>query len=295
MIFIAGGTGFVGRHLIKRLLKEGETLRCLVRKGSKVEGLQGLGLELTYGDITDYNSLENGLKEIEKVIHLVGIIQESGKSTFKAIHVEGTKNLLQAAVKNGVRLFFYQSALGADEASKAEYQRTKAEAERLLKESGLPYIIFRPSLIFGLGDQFTLRLSSIIKRSPFIPVIGPGEAKFQPIYVEDLISCILNVLNDPDKINKTFELGGPEHLSFTEIIDTLIEVLGVKRYKIYLPTHFMSPIARVMEKTLPKPPVTTEQISLLQHNNICDLRGVEKNFGFKPITLKNALKRFLNS
>jgi NADH dehydrogenase len=292
-VFIAGGTGFVGRHLVSRLLKEGYKIRCLVRESSKVEDLKKLGVELAYGDITNYASLEEALKGIEKVIHLVGIIQESGKSTFRTIHVEGTKNLLKASLKNGVKLFFYQSALGADKRSSSEYHRTKAEAEDLVKESGIPYIIFRPSLIFGPGDQFILRLSSIIRSSPVIPVIGSGEVRFQPIYIEDWISCVLKALEDDGMRNRIFEFGGPEHLSYTEIIDALTEVLGIKRYKAYIPVHVMSPIVKFMERVLPKPPVTTEQIILLGQDNICDLKSVEENFGFKPITLKEGIQKFL--
>lgn len=291
MILVTGGTGFVGRHLVNRLLKEGYKVCCLVREGSKVQVIKGA--ELVYGDITDYDSLEEATKGVEKVIHLVGIIQESGKATFEAIHVEGTRNLIKASLKNGVKLFFYQSALGADKRSSSEYHRTKAEAETLVKNSGLPYIIFRPSLIFGPGDQFILRLSSILRISPVFPVIGTGKAKFQPLYIEDWLSCALKALEDAKMHNRVFEFGGPEYLTFTEIIDTLTGVLGINRYKIYIPANLMVPVVRFMEKVLPRPPVTTEQLILLQQDNICDLKSIEENFGFKPITLKEGVKRFL--
>lgn len=293
MIFIAGGTGFVGRHLVDRLLKEGKKVRCLVRESSRVDTLKRAGVELAVGDITDYNSLEEATKGVEKVIHLVGIIQESGKSTFKSIHVEGTKNIIKASLKNGVRLLFYQSALGADVSSPLGYHRTKAEAEILVKESGLQYVIFRPSLIFGSGDKFILRLSSVIKKSPLIPVIGEGKARFQPIYIEDWVSCALIALEDVRMHNRIIEFGGPEHLTYTEIIDILTEVLRVQRYKVYMPVHVMRPLVKFMEKILPEPPVTTEQLILLQQDNICDIRSVEKTFGFKPITLKEGVRRFL--
>lgn len=295
MILVTGGTGFIGRHLVRRLIEEGNKVRCLVRRSSKVDILKGSGVDLAYGDITDHKSLEETTKGVEKVIHLVGIIQESGKSTFRSIHVEGTANLLKASSENGVKLFLYQSALGADESSTLGYKRTKAEAENLVKNSGIPFIIFRPSLIYGPGDQFTLRLSSIIKKSPLIPVIGTGEARFQPIYVEDWLSCAIRAIKDLRMCGRVFEFGGPQYLTYTEIIDILAEALQIKRYKVYVPLHVIKPLVKLMENILPRPPVTTEQLLLLQQDNITDLKSVEKNFGFRPITFKEGVKRFLKN
>lgn len=292
MILITGGTGFVGRHLVRRLIEEGNKVRCLIRKSSKTDVFKGFEVDFFYGDITDYKSLRETSKGIETVVHLVGIIQESGNSTFKSIHVEGTENLLKASKENGVKLFLYQSALGADENSTLGYKRTKAEAENLVKNSGIPYIIFRPSLIFGSGDQFTLRLSSIIKKSPVIPVIGTGEARFQPIYIEDWVLCAIKALKDKDMQNRVFEIGGPEHLTYIEIIDILAEILGVQRYKIYFPLHVMKPLIKFIENIISKPPVTTDQLLLLQQENITELKSVEKYFGFKPVTLRDGVKKY---
>lgn len=292
MILITGGTGFVGRHLVRKLIEEGNKVRCLIRKTSKTDVFKGFEVDFSYGDITDHKSLREASKGIETVIHLVGIIQESGKATFKSIHVEGTENLLKASKENGVKLLLYQSALGADENSTFGYKRTKAEAENLVKNSGIPYIIFRPSLIFGSGDQFTLRLSSILKKSPVIPVIGTGEARFQPIYIEDWVLCASKALKDKDMQNRIFEFGGPEHLTYIEIIDILAEVLGVQRYKVYFPLHVMKPLIKFIENIISKPPVTTEQLLLLQQDNITELKNVEKYFGFKPVTLREGVQKY---
>ncbi|MEK6690134.1 MAG: complex I NDUFA9 subunit family protein [Nitrospirota bacterium] len=292
MILITGGTGFVGRHLVRKLIEEGNKVRCLIRKTSKTDVFKGFEVNFSYGDITDHKLLREASKGIETVIHLVGIIQESGKATFKSIHVEGTENLLKASKENGVKLLLYQSALGADENSTLGYKRTKAEAENLVKNSGIPYIIFRPSLIFGSGDQFTLRLSSILKKSPVIPVIGTGEARFQPIYIEDWVLCAIKALKDKDMQNRVFEIGGPEHLTYIEIIDILAEVLGVQRYKIYFPLHVMKPLIKFIENIISKPPVTTEQLLLLQQDNITEIKNVEKYFGFKPVTLREGVQKY---
>src|SRR5574337_1864296 len=186
MILVTGGTGFVGSHLIRRLRKEGRSVRALVRNPEKARTLADLGAEVAPGDISDAVSLEKACAGAERVIHLVGIIQEAPGATFRGVHVEGTRNLLQAAKKAGVRHFFYQSALGTRAGAKSEYHRTKWQAEELVAASGIPFTILRPSLIYGPGDQFTLRLADIIKLSPVLPVIGSGASKIQPIYIDDV-------------------------------------------------------------------------------------------------------------
>ena len=175
MILVTGGTGFVGSHLIQRMCKEGLPVRAVARSPDKVQALKDLGVEVVKGDVSDKASLEQATAGVERVIHLVGIIQESPGETFHGVHVDGTRNLLEAAKKNNVRGFFYQSALGARPNAKSEYHKTKWEAEELVRASGIPYTILRPSLIYGSGDRFTIRLSEMIRLSPLLPVIGSGK------------------------------------------------------------------------------------------------------------------------
>ncbi|HSQ78149.1 MAG TPA: NAD(P)H-binding protein, partial [Nitrospirota bacterium] len=166
MILIIGGTGFVGSNLVRRMRREGLRLRALVRNPDKAQALADLGVEAVPGDLSEKVSLEKAVVGVERVIHLVGIIQEAPGVTFKSVHVEGTRSLVEAARKAGVRHFFYQSALGVRPGAKSEYHKTKWQAEELVRASGIPYTILRPSLIYGPGDQFTLRLAEIIRQSP---------------------------------------------------------------------------------------------------------------------------------
>jgi len=239
MIFIAGSTGFVGGHLIDALLKNGYKLRCLARSENAGKSLREKGIEVVSGDITIPETIAGALDGVDFVIHLVGIIEEKGSSTFKSVHVEGTRNLIAEAKKAGVKHFFYQSALGADKTSWSGYQRTKAEAEEIVASSGISFTIFRPSLIIGKWDGFTKRLKGLIKISPVIPIPGAGESKLQPIYINDWTSCMLKALASPASFKGIFELGGPQQLTYNEIVKTLAAVMKSKKTIVHIPMGFM--------------------------------------------------------
>lgn len=293
MIFIAGASGFVGGHLVDFLLSKGHAVTCLVRSKKTITSLAEKGAEVVSGDITQAETLQGVLRSDNIVIHLVGIIEEKGDATFQAIHVEGTKNLVAEAKRAGVRHFFYQSALGANLNSWSGYLRTKAEAEELVKQSSIPYTIFRPSLIIGPWDGFTKKMMDMMKLSPVIPIPGEGKAKFQPIYIKDWLSCIGRVIDDPAMFSGTFDIGGSEHLSYKQIVETLSRAMGHNRPSLKIPMGLMKLSATIFEKVLPAPPVTSDQLRLLEQDNICALDAVERHFGFKPMMFADALHEFL--
>lgn len=300
-IFIAGGTGFIGRHLLTALKNKGHKTRCLVRAKARAAGLTDSCSEVVTGDITDRTSLKGALDGIDMVVHLVGIIEDRGDMTFEKVHVEGTMNLVAEAKAAGIKHFFYQSALGADLKSPARYQSTKAKAEETVRESGIPYTIFRPSLVIGRKDGFTEKLRELINLGPVVIVPGDGKAEFQPIYIDDWVSCFLSIINTTDAIGKTYEFGGPEHLTYNELLLQLTAAMGLKKNIVHLPISvvkaglpFMG-LSRSIGKALGKnvPSVTAEQLYLLGLDNICDINSVEKNFGFRPINYSEALKKFI--
>lgn len=293
MILITGGTGFVGSHVIRRLRQDGQAVRALVRMPSRAGALRDLGAEIAEGDIADQASLDAAAKGCERVIHLVGIIQEGRGFTFRSVHVEGTRNALDAARKAGVHQFFYQSALGTREDAKSEYHRTKWEAEQLVQASGMAYTILRPSLIYGPGDQFTLRLADAIKLSPVLPVIGSGRSKVQPLHIDDVVSCIAKAVGSKAFFNRTFEIGGPEQLTYEQVTKEIADALGVHRPTVHIPLFFMRTVAKVAEAVLPKPPLTTEQLIMLQEDNVCDVESVRKTFGIEPVGFREGLARFM--
>jgi uncharacterized protein YbjT (DUF2867 family) len=293
MILVVGGTGFVGSHLLLRMRREGIPVRALVRNPDKALALADLGVEAVPGGLSDKASLGKALAGVERVIHLVGIIQEAPGVTFKGVHVEGTRNLVEAARKAGVRHFFYQSALGARPGAKSEYHKTKWQAEELVRASGLPYTILRPSLIYGQGDQFTLRLAEIIRRSPVLPVIGSGKSKVQPIAIDDVVSCIVKAVSSDAFFNESYEIGGPEQLTYEEVTRAIAGAMGVTHPAIHVPMLFMRPMARVLETVLPKPPVTTDQLIMLREDNVCSMRDIREVFGIEPIKFQEGIKKFI--
>lgn len=293
MILVTGATGFVGGHLVRRLRKENFPVRAVVRNPAKAQALRDLGVEVVPGDVADPWSLIAAAKGADRVVHLVGIIQEGRGFSFRSIHVEGTRHVLDAAVKAGVRQFLLQSALGSREGAKSEYHRTKWEAEELVRKSGIPFTVLRPSLIYGPGDLFTIRLAEMIRLSPVLPVIGSGRSKVQPIFIDDVVSCIVKaVMSDPFP-GRTLEVGGPEQLSYEEVTMAIADALGVKRPVVHLPLPFLRLMARAAEAVLPKPPVTTDQLIMLQEDNVCSMRDIREAFGIEPVAFREGLRRFL--
>jgi len=292
MILITGGTGFVGRHFIRRARAEGIAVRALIRDPRKAQALKNLDVDLVQGDISDKSALESAAAGADSVVHLVGIIQEAPHVTFHGIHVEGTRNVLNAAQANGVRSFLYLSALGARPDAASTYHKTKWGAEELVRKSGIPFSIVRPSLIYGSNDGFTTRLTEAIKLSPFLPIIGSGQSRVQPISIDDVVSCMLKAVTDRALLNATYEIGGPEQLTYQEITVVLANAMGIHRPVLHLPLPLMRIAARLLELALPVPPLTTDQLTMLQENNICDMRDIREVFGVEPITFREGLAAF---
>jgi len=310
MFFITGGTGFIGRHLVSSLAARGMRAICLARAAARSEVCKRAGFDVVIGDITDRESLKGSLDDCDMVVHLVGIIEEKEGLSFDRVHVAGTENLVNEAKKAKIKHFFYQSALGASSSSWSRYLKTKAEAEEIVRSSGIPFTIFRPSLVVGDGDGFTSMLKVLIASSPVVPVPGDGKSKFQPIYVGDLVKCFIQLFSSPPRPATTshweeqggvYELGGPEHLTYNELLLLLMEATGAHKPIVHIPVGLVKlglPLSRVLKGMLGKfgkkiPSVTREQLRLLETDNICDVDAVERHFGFVPVSYKEALKLFV--
>jgi len=293
MIFIAGASGFAGSHLTDSLAAKGLRFKCIARSQSSSDSLSKKCAEVISGDITDASSLSGALSSEDMVIHLVGIMEENGASTFRNVHVDGTRNLVDEAVRAGVKHFFYQSALGADRNSWSDYLRTKEEAEDIVRQSGLPYTIFRPSLIIGPWDGFTKKLVDIIKLSPVIPIPGNGMARFQPVYVKDWVRCLEKVIEKPEDFSGSFDIAGPEHLTYKEIVSELAKALGSLKPFVSLPLGFMKFSVGFFETITIKMPVSRDQLRLLEQDNISSLDAIERHFGFSPMRFSSSLSEFV--
>jgi NADH dehydrogenase len=201
--------------------------------------------------------------------------------------------MVTAAKKAGIKRFIHMSALGSSPKAASRYHQTKGKAEEYLRASGLDYTIFRPSIIFGPEDQFINWLCRLIRYSPIIPIIGPGTNKLQPIYVEDVAECFIRALNKPITIGRSYDLGGPAQLTIEGLIDLLLKILNKSRLKIHLPIPLMKLNAGLLERLLPSPPLTRDQLLMLQQDNICDTEPVLKDFGIQLMPLEKAIAQYL--
>ncbi len=289
MILVTGSTGFVGSHLVSRLVKTGDKIRCLVRSLAKAAALQAYGIEVVLGDVTRLQTLKQVMPGVETVIHLVAIIRESKDVTFDKINVQGTRNMVQAALESGVKRFIYVSALGASPNPKYRYTYSKWKGEEVVRSSNLDFTIFRPSVMFGQGSGFTGQIIRSLTMFPFLaPVPGSGRTRFQPIWVEDVATCVIRALKS-GKIGQLYEIGGPEHLTYEQMLDTVIRVLEIKRVKVHIPLSLMHPAVVAMERVMPNPPVTLDELAQLEVDNTTDLHSIEHLFGFKPLALSRGL------
>jgi len=291
MILVTGGTGLVGKHLVRELVKKGNEVRCLVRSLEKAGQVLPPGVELVRGDITDNESVKRACRGVDRVFHLVAVIREKGESTFEHINVEGTLNLVIAAGQAGVKHFVHMSALGACDNPRYKYAYSKWRGEETVKQSGLAWTIVRSSVIYGEGFGFFDRLIQSIKLTPrpFVPVTGKGTSKFQPNAVVVVARCLVKIMENPSMKDRVVEIGGPEHLSYDEMLDLLLARLGEKRYKLHVPMALMRFVVPLMSRIMRDPPVTPVELKQMELDNITDSQVVEKMFGFKPKALRNGL------
>ncbi len=290
VVLVTGPTGFVGRRVVNELLERNYAVRCLVRAPGSERVFPRDAVDVHYGDVNDRNALSSAMLGADAVIHLVAIILQRGQATFDRVNHQGTANVVAAAKQAGtVKDFIHVSAVGASQNPKLPYLYSKWRGEQAVVNSGLPYTILRPSLIFGPGDEFTNALAALVKVFPLVPVIGMGRNRFQPIHVEDVAKAVVLALGRSDLKDKTVEIGGPAQLSYNEIVTVLARALGKRRLRFHVPAWAIWPNVLLMQKLLPKPPLNTEELRMLSIRNVAELGEVEESFGFDPRPLEGNL------
>lgn len=298
-LFITGATGYFGRNLLAKIIEAGHDPLCLIRLGSekKITGLMP-EVEAISGDITDMPAWRFQLMEMKNIdafINLVGIIREfpSRGITYDRLHFQATKQLADLAKEMGIKRFIQMSALGASPDSKAEYHRSKYRAEEYLKNSGLEWTIFRPSLIMGQGNGALETIIKLMDTAPRMPIIGSGKYRMQPVDVDNVTDGFVQSLEAEKTFGKIYEIGGPEQFSYDKMIDKIAEIRGKKIKKLHIPTLFMKMSAEVFEY-FSFFPLSKGQINMLLEENITDSDQYFKDFKIKPISFEESLKKALS-
>lgn len=295
MILVAGSTGYIGQHLVRRLIAQGERPRCLVRDPQKAARLFPLEqVEVAQGDTTQPATLAGAVRGVDTIVHAAFMTadrKETSENHYDATNVQGTANLIKAAEEAGVPRMIEMSGLGTRPDKPGSYMQGRYLAEKMLKESSLDWTIIQPSVLFGKNAPFLKGLTDLVRSSPIVPLIGGGKVMFQPIYVEDVVSVVLRVLAEPERFRQqTFTIGGPEYYSFTQIIDALLHAMHKSRLKAPAPRPLVGAGAAVMEAVLPKPPLTKAAMTLFSFDNTTDLNSVERAFGFTPLSFTRFLE-----
>ena len=294
MILVTGGTGFVGPKIVHALRAEDRPVRALVRDpaSSAARTLSAWGCELVQGDATSAESLRRATDGVDAVVHMIALI--AGKpDEFEQVMSQGTRDLVAASKEAGVGRFVLMSALGTTHQSKdlVPYYRSKWDMEQAVTGSGLDHVIFRPSFVFGKDGGILPTLMRQVRYSPVTPVAGSGTRRLQPIWVDDVAAFFARSLATEEAANRTFDLGGPDQVTWNELYERIKRTLGKRRPTVHISMGLMRAGAALAEK-LPRPPVTRDQLAMLEDaDNVGDIEPAVGTFGVRPIGLDEQLRR----
>jgi uncharacterized protein YbjT (DUF2867 family) len=293
MILVTGGTGFVGSKIVHALRAEDRPVRVLARNPKDAETHAAWGCEVVEGDMTDAASLGRAVAGCEAVIDLVAIIKGKPED-FERVMIQGTRDLVDAAKEAGVTRFVLMSALGVSERSKdlTHYYHGKWEEEQAVQSSGLEYTIFRPSFVFGPdGGSLPIYIRQV-RWSPLVTVIGDGKRRLQPIWVDDVAAYFARAFSTAGAVNRTFELAGPDVVTWNELYDRIRRVLGKRRATVHMPYGFVRAGAAVVEKLPLDFPLSRDAVTMLEfEDNVTDIGPAVATFGIEPISLDEQLRR----
>ena len=279
LLVITGATGFVGRAIVRQACADGCRVRALVREPRAAQWLaEQFGAELFAGNVLDPATLVDAFTGAAAVIHLVGVIREHGAQTFDRVHRQATGNVVAAAQTAGVARLIHMSALGTRPGARSRYHQTKWAAEEIVRQSGLAWTIFRPSLIYGTGDQSLSLLAKLVKFAPVIPVLGNGQSKVQPVSVATVARCFVAAFNHAGAVRQTYDLCGPVAFTWDELYDKLLTTQGRHKLKWHVPLPVARVVAALAEWLLPVPPFTRDQLLMLQEDNTGDPGPAARDF-----------------
>ncbi|MEM9170315.1 MAG: complex I NDUFA9 subunit family protein [Pseudomonadota bacterium] len=304
---VFGGSGFIGRYVVRELAKRGWRVRVAVRRPHQAQFLKPMGvvgqIQLTQSNVREAASVARAVEDADAVVNLVGILAPSGRQTFDAVQAGGAATIATCAADAGVERFVHVSAIGADAASDSAYARTKGEAEAAVRAAAPAAAILRPSIVFGPEDDFFNRFAAMATTTPLtpLPLIGGGKSRFQPVYVDDVADAACAALDRPQAGARVFELGGPRVYTFRELMELMLKEIGARRPLIPIPFAIAPLMGAVGELAgaLPfvEPPITRDQIKLLKKDNVVgesgEAVGTLADLDIAPQTLESVLPRYL--
>jgi NADH dehydrogenase len=297
LVTVFGGSGFLGRYVVRALARQGHRIRVAVRRPELGNYLLPIGqvgqIQLVKANITSPDAVASALKGASAAVNLVGVLQESGRQRFAAIHAEAAERIAQTAKRTGADWLVHVSALGADPASDALYARTKAEGETRVRQAFPEATILRPSIIFGVEDNFFNRFAALAQISPVLPLIGGGTTRFQPVFVCDVAKVVNLCLKEPAARGQTYELGGPETFSFRELMEIVLRETGRRRWLMPVPFPLAAVMGQLLQ-VLPNAPLTCDQVRLLRKNNVVSQGALGfADLGIEPEPVEAIVPRYL--
>lgn len=282
IVAVVGATGFVGSHLVPHLVRAGHRVIAVSRDGRRLPDWTD-DVEARAADVTG-EGVDAALAGAEGVVHLVAIPRETKRRTFDEVNVRGTRRVVEAAKRAGVKRLVHLSVLGVSDDENLDYLHSKWRGEEAVRASSLDWVVLRPSLMFGTGDGFFNIVKTTLKWwSPGVVAIpGRGDARFQPLSVDDLAIGIEKSLTDAERSGSVYELGGPRWMTYREIVDEVMRVTRMRRLKLGMPIPLISVLTAVTDRVLPVFPVSHDQIASLERPNFTDLDAFERTFGVAP-------------
>lgn len=291
MILVTGGTGFIGKALIRHLVELGHPVRTLLRPSPRSPALpRGVPVEVAVSSLTDERGLRAAMVGVDTIFHLASGEWRGPRANLMEIDIQGTRSVVQAASDAGVERLFYISHLGADRASAFPVLKAKGVAEDFIRRGPVPYTILRSALVYGPYDSFTTGIARILSVSPlFFLTPGNGRVHLQPLWVEDLVTCMTWSMEDPETINRTVDIGGPEYLSFTQIVELVMEATGMRRRMLPAPFPYLRWLTIWLDAFFPGLPVSVYWLDYMAVNRTTALDTMPRTFNLMPARMSQRL------
>ena len=284
MILVTGATGFIGRALVRHLSQTGQQVRVLLRPSPRSPRIpKGVPVEVAVVSLSDERGVRAALRGVDQVYHLASATSQGRRGNLLTTDIEGTRTLAQASRDAGIQRLIFLSHLGADRASAFPMQKAKGIAEEHIRKSGVPHTIVRSSIVFGPEDSFTNNLAGLLRVVPFFfPIPSDGRTLIQPLWVEDLVTCLVWTLENPETVNQTYEVGGGEYFTVRQIFEILMGVTRTRKILVPLPPPYMRALLVMLDSFVPNFNISTYWLDYVAVNRTCSVENLPRTFGLMP-------------